>query len=284
MRYLKKFKTFEDDSWIEPTGTEWHKSPGYIIAKCIVAIYRLLGTMHRWEKNTIIIDDVSVKLSGFDGHLILDFAVPEKDRNQGNMNSVLKKILKVVDEYGIYCEVYPTPHPTPHKAIRGEVPNKKQLVEIFKKFGFTNIVDGRMERTPEISEDKFNELLDKLHQDKNSLTKEDKDMMKRYSGDTTPYMDPAKANIEEEPERIYEFEVDPSYTHFALRMSNNKIVNGWDFSTLKGDSSIKEHARIDLRNMFPDDKVENFKILTTSILKRMRIDPFNWDNWETNKD
>ena len=304
MKYIKRFENFDfededdeyvDPDWIDPTGTEWHKSSEDDVNKTINQIYSL-GTPHPWVKRTLLIDNVSVEIYYFDGHLMLDFATPQEDRKKGNATRVLKQILSIADDNAIYVSV----NPTKHTSIHGEHPNTQQIKDWFLKFGFTNIVYGNMERTPEISEDKFNELLEKLHKSgPNSLTKEDKDMMKRYSGDNTPVMDTEgkkdrinkfKSSFRsndpeetEEAERIHEFEVDPNYTHFAIKKSNNKIVTGWDYKNNDSDE-IKYYSKIDLKDLFPDNKISDFKVLGRNALKRMDIDPFNWDSWIKNGD
>lgn len=327
MKYLKTFEAYdfdddedyEDKDWVEPTGSEWHNSKKEDIDACIDSIYDI-GEPHPWEKNTIIIDGVSVTLKNFDGHLIFDLSVPSESRNTGKATEVIKRILNIVDKFAVYACVDPTPHTT----ISGEGMNKKDIVEWFKKLGFTNIVYGEMERTPEISEDKFNELLDKItNNGKGSLTKEEKDMMKRYSGDSTPVMnkevedeyeieEPYKEPIESVKEPIEsvkklklsglkkeipietppaesiepvkknksKFKVDKTYTHFAVRKSDNKIVDGWDYKNIKDDSaSIRQYTKGDLKDHFPESKYSDFSILTTASLKRKGVDPFNWDFW-----
>ena len=269
--------------------------------------------MHPWERDTVVIDGVQVSLKNFDGHLILDFGVPPEDRKQGNASRVLKQILNIVDEHAIYAEV----NPTPHQETNGPAPTKHEIVDWFKKFGFTNIVYGNMERTPEISEGRFNVILDKIQSDGiDSLSKEEKDMMKRYSGDTTPVMDTkgkeervdklknqfvsAMKQPTEKPVKKLklsttpvadksfddpkDFKVDPSYTTFAVRKSNRKIVTGWEYKDLKGDpKSIREYTKMDLHDMFPDNKYTDFQVLNKATLKRMGIDPFSWDSWEKHR-
>lgn len=81
-------------------------------------------------------------------------------------------------------------------------------------------------------------------------------------------------------------EVDKTYTHFALNKADNKIVNGWDYSTLydsetKGydKQSIGEYSKSDLKDMFPSAKMSEFKILTKNALLKSNIDPNNSENW-----
>jgi len=71
--------------------------------------------------------------------------------------------------------------------------------------------------------------------------------------------------------------INPKYTHFALRKSNNKIVNGWEYKDLD-PQSIAEYVRMDLKDM--DIKPSEVSVLTTKGIKAKNIDPFDSDNWE----
>ena len=71
------------------------------------------------------------------------------------------------------------------------------------------------------------------------------------------------------------WEVDPTYTHFAVRKSNGKIVNGWDYKDTDKED-IKYYSKYDLVDM---GNPSDFKILTASHLKRIGVDPFDSDNW-----
>lgn len=77
-----------------------------------------------------------------------------------------------------------------------------------------------------------------------------------------------------------------NYTHYAVRKSDNKIVNGWDYSNLydsetRGydNASIKEYSKGDLIDMFPESKLAEFKIVTTKFLKNSGMDPSDTNNW-----
>jgi hypothetical protein len=75
------------------------------------------------------------------------------------------------------------------------------------------------------------------------------------------------------------FEIDKSYTHFAVNKNTNKIVTGWEYKDLdRGD--IAYYAKMDLKDM--DLKPSDFTILTVSGLKKKDINPFNSKNWEKN--
>lgn len=72
--------------------------------------------------------------------------------------------------------------------------------------------------------------------------------------------------------------VDRKYTHFAIRKSDNKIVTGWEYKNLDRES-IAEYTKEDLKDMFPDSKYSDFKIISKQFLKTKGIDPFDTDNW-----
>jgi hypothetical protein len=72
--------------------------------------------------------------------------------------------------------------------------------------------------------------------------------------------------------------VNPKYTHFAVRKSDNKIVNGWEYKDLDKED-IKDYFKMDMEDQFPDEKLSNFKILTKSGLQKSGINPFDYNNW-----
>jgi hypothetical protein len=71
-------------------------------------------------------------------------------------------------------------------------------------------------------------------------------------------------------------EIDPSYTHFAIRKSDGKIVTGWEYNDVD-KQSIKYYTTMDLKDM--DFKPSEFRILTSRYLKAKGIDPFDVKNW-----
>jgi hypothetical protein len=78
----------------------------------------------------------------------------------------------------------------------------------------------------------------------------------------------------------------PEYTHYAVRKADNKIVNGWDYSSLYDPEtraydnvSVKEYTKGDLMDMFPESKPAEFKVVTTKFLKNNGIDPMDSNNW-----
>lgn len=73
-----------------------------------------------------------------------------------------------------------------------------------------------------------------------------------------------------------QFTVNKKYVHFAIRKTTGKIVNGWELS-----EDINHWAKIDLKDIFPDNKFSDFKILTKQYcINTLKLDVSNWDNWE----
>lgn len=72
--------------------------------------------------------------------------------------------------------------------------------------------------------------------------------------------------------------IDNTYTHFAVRKSDNKIVNGWEYKDIDNES-IKEYAKIDLKDDFPNNKLSDFKIVTKKSLENTGVNPFDTNNW-----
>ena len=71
-------------------------------------------------------------------------------------------------------------------------------------------------------------------------------------------------------------QIDPTYTHFAVRKSDGKIVTGWEYNDVD-KQSIKYYTTMDLKDM--DFKPSEFRILTSKFLKAKGIDPFDVKNW-----
>lgn len=71
---------------------------------------------------------------------------------------------------------------------------------------------------------------------------------------------------------------DRNYTHYAIRKSDNKIATGWDYRQTDKDD-IKYYSKEDLKDIFPDDKPSDFKIVTTASLLKANISPFDSKNW-----
>jgi hypothetical protein len=82
------------------------------------------------------------------------------------------------------------------------------------------------------------------------------------------------------------FDLGKGYTHFAIFKSDGKIANGWDYSSLYDkyekaydDDSIKEYAREDIMNDFPENKVSDFRLVSRKFLEKKGINPSDTNNW-----
>lgn len=80
-----------------------------------------------------------------------------------------------------------------------------------------------------------------------------------------------------------EFKVDPKYTHFAVRKDNNLIVNGWDYKGVDKNDIIY-YVKMDLNDLFPNNRASDFKVLTIKGLEKQGINPFDWNSWEKTND
>lgn len=76
--------------------------------------------------------------------------------------------------------------------------------------------------------------------------------------------------------------INPKYTHFFLLKSDNKIVNGFEYSKDTDKESIAQYAKGDLADM--DLKLSDVLVLTVKGCKQKGIDPFNPDSWKKNID
>jgi hypothetical protein len=75
------------------------------------------------------------------------------------------------------------------------------------------------------------------------------------------------------------WEVDPTYTHFAVSKADGKIVNGWQYDAETDKESIAEYCKSDLKDM--DLKPSDYKIATKGFMTKQGIDPFNSENWKS---
>ena len=74
--------------------------------------------------------------------------------------------------------------------------------------------------------------------------------------------------------------INPNYTHFALRKTDNKIVNGWDYRGIDNDDlkcDKNHYFNDDLRDM--DVLPSDIKILTKKALFAKSFDPSFSGNW-----
>jgi hypothetical protein len=73
---------------------------------------------------------------------------------------------------------------------------------------------------------------------------------------------------------------DRKYTHFAVRKSDNKILNGWDYSEYDSEdlNSDKQHYfYYDMDDM--DVPKNEYTIKKAQTLIRLGVNPFDYDNW-----
>lgn len=74
------------------------------------------------------------------------------------------------------------------------------------------------------------------------------------------------------------FNVPKKYTHFALIVSSNKILTGWEYKNLEPED-IKYYSKIDIEDM--DFNFKDVKILTAKALINKGINPYEWANWNS---
>jgi len=89
-----------------------------------------------------------------------------------------------------------------------------------------------------------------------------------------------KIKLKENIEQIEE-NINKKYTHFAIRKSDNKVVEGWE--TVSDVESLKYYAKMDLKDIFPDSKPSDFIIYSKNALIKKGIDPFDIKNWYSYK-
>lgn len=81
------------------------------------------------------------------------------------------------------------------------------------------------------------------------------------------------------------FKVNPKYTHFAVFKDSNKIATAWEYGHIE-----PEELRSEKKTYFYDDLVDwdiepkSVNILSKKYLERKGINPFDWNNWETNEE
>lgn len=76
------------------------------------------------------------------------------------------------------------------------------------------------------------------------------------------------------------YEIDPTYTHFAVNNQDGKIYNGWEYDSDMDKPSILYYCKIDLKDM--DLNPKDFKIMTKKYLLSSNLDPFDSNNWKSN--
>jgi hypothetical protein len=74
--------------------------------------------------------------------------------------------------------------------------------------------------------------------------------------------------------------INPDYTHFAIRKSDELIVAGWDYMGVDKEDIIY-FSKIDLKDMFPNNSFSDFRLMTKESLMNKGIDPYDSENWDT---
>ena len=95
------------------------------------------------------------------------------------------------------------------------------------------------------------------------------------------------APITENPammEQKQENEINPEYTHFAVYKPNGKIITAWEY-----DGYDAQELKSDVRHYFYGDvedegfSTKDVRILNTKTLQRRGLDPFDINNWYTER-
>jgi len=73
---------------------------------------------------------------------------------------------------------------------------------------------------------------------------------------------------------------DKNYTHFAVRKSDNKILNGWDYSEYDSEDLNSDKYHYFYYDMDDMDVPKNeYTIKKAQTLIRLGVNPFDFDNW-----
>jgi hypothetical protein len=74
---------------------------------------------------------------------------------------------------------------------------------------------------------------------------------------------------------------DRNYTHFAVRKSDNKILNGWDYSEYDSEDLNSDKYHYFYYDMDDMDVPKNeYTIKKAQTLIRLGVNPFDYDNWK----
>jgi len=76
------------------------------------------------------------------------------------------------------------------------------------------------------------------------------------------------------------YDIDPTYTHFAVSKANGKIVFGWEYKDIEPSELRqfkKDYFTVDIINLDIDPKLIN--VYTKNTLERQGINPFDQKNW-----
>lgn len=71
--------------------------------------------------------------------------------------------------------------------------------------------------------------------------------------------------------------INKKYTHFAVKNSDGKVYDGWEYPKDYDISDINGFAKQDFKDN--DWKWSDFKILNLKQCKKKGLDPFDSDNW-----
>lgn len=74
------------------------------------------------------------------------------------------------------------------------------------------------------------------------------------------------------------FNVPKKYTHFALIVSSNKILTGWDYKKTEPED-IKYYSKMDIEDM--EFSTKDVKVLSVKHLIKIGINPFDWSTWNS---
>lgn len=122
MKYLKKFKLFEDIS---------KRSSKEDVLKALSEI-KTLGTVNPIDGRDMYIDGINIELRYWDGYLwIGSIYVISEERGQGKATRLIQKICDIADKYGVFIGLTPTQFGNDKNAL-----NDEQLENFYKKFGF----------------------------------------------------------------------------------------------------------------------------------------------------
>lgn len=198
MKHLKLFLEYFKYNHVEPTGTVLHKSNPNDVKNAIKDIYKLGHT--EFFGIHFFIEGAKVWINDNPGvtELEVKIYVQKKERHMGKATRIMKQICRIADYHGVYMITYPNAI----MELEPENPNlsegwdfekgefdEKAYTDWLYKLGFTNIVfKGSVaifERAPNITQDKFDELLDKINTNGiKSLTPSELKMMNSFSGKT----------------------------------------------------------------------------------------------------
>lgn len=133
MKYLKRFKLFEDNT---------KRSSKEDVIEALIEI-RSLGTVSPIDNRDMYINGINIELRYWDGYLWLgSIYVNPEERGQGKATRLIQTICDIADKHGVYIGLTPTQFGNEKNAL-----NDDQLEVFYKKFGFIERY-GIFERQP----------------------------------------------------------------------------------------------------------------------------------------